>query len=76
MVPDLGDPTAFQDHKTVGLAQCAQSVRDGDRRAAPDQVVERLLNLPLGLGVDRRSRLVENQDRAGRSAAHGAMEMR
>ena len=59
---DLDDPAALQDDQAVGLAQGAQAVGDGDRRAALDQVVERLLDLPLGLGVDRRGRLVEDQD--------------
>ena len=63
MAADLGDPAPLQHHDPVGLAERAQAVGDGDRRPAPDQVVERLLDLPLGLGVDRRGRLVEDQDR-------------
>ena len=46
----------------VGFAQRAQAMGDGDRRAALDQVVERQLNLALGLGIDRDGGLVEDQD--------------
>ena len=62
MLADLGDPAALQHDQPVGLAQRAQAVGDGDRGAALDQVVERLLDLALGLGVDRRGRLVQDQD--------------
>ena len=61
-VADLGDPAPFQHDEPVGPAERAQAVGDGDRRPALDQVVERLLDLALGLGVDRRGRLVEDQD--------------
>jgi len=38
-------------------------VRDDERRAAGDRAVERLENLVLRLAVDRRRRVVEQQDR-------------
>ena len=44
------------------LRSVRQPVGDGDGRAALHQVVERLLDLLLGLGVDRRGGLVEDQD--------------
>jgi hypothetical protein len=62
VVADLGDPPALQDDQAVGAAEGAEAVGDGDRRPAADQVVQRLLDLALGLGVDRRGRLVEDQD--------------
>jgi len=37
-------------------------MRDRDRRAALDEIVKCSLDLLLGLRVDARSRLVENQD--------------
>ena len=43
----------FQNDQPIGLAERAQAVGDGNRRAAADEVVERFLNLPLGLRVDR-----------------------
>ena len=54
-------PRSMHD-QPVGLAQRRQPVGDGDRGAALHQVVERLLDLLLGLGVDRRGGLVEDQD--------------
>ena len=38
-------------------------MRDDERRAVPHQVRQRLLHQPLGFGVERRGRLVEDQDR-------------
>ena len=62
MRADLGDAAALEHDQPVGLAQRAQAVGDGDRRAALDQVVERHLNLALGFGVDRRGGFVEDQN--------------
>jgi hypothetical protein len=59
---DLHDLAAVHHHQPVGLAQGREAVRDGDGGAALHQVVERLLDLLLGLGVDRRGGLVEDQD--------------
>ena len=44
------------------LRSVLKPMGDGDRRAALDQVVERFLDLALGLGVDRAGGLVEDQD--------------
>src|SRR5262245_21798661 len=60
--PDCHAPAPFEDDEPICLAQRAQSVRDGHGRAAPDEVVERFLNVPLGLSVDRRRRLVEYEN--------------
>src|SRR5574343_372058 len=62
VVADLDDLSAIHDDQPVGLAQRGEAVGDGDRRAALDEVVERLLDLFFGLGVDRRGRFVEYQD--------------
>ena len=68
---DLGDVAVFHDDKTIRPPQRAESMGDGDGRSAADQVLQRRLNLALGLGVHRRSRFVENEDaridRAGRA---------
>ena len=45
------------------LPQRAQPVGDGDRGAALNQVVQRLLDLALGFRVDRRRGFVQDQDR-------------
>jgi hypothetical protein len=59
---DLDDAAAVEHDQAVGIAQRRQAVGDGDRRPAPHQVVERFLDFLLGRRVDRRGRLVENQD--------------
>ena len=40
-----------------------EPVRDDEHRAAGEQPVDGLLHEPLGLGVERRRRFVENEDR-------------
>ena len=62
VVAELDELAAVHDDQPVSLAQRGQAVGDGDRGAAADQVVERLLNFLLGLGVDRRRCFVEDQD--------------
>ena len=60
---DLGDAAALEHDDRVGAADGRQPVRDDERRAVPHQVGERILHQQLRLGVERRGRLVENQDR-------------
>src|SRR5690606_21703184 len=47
----------------VGVLDRRQPVGDDQRRAALRELVERLLDRALGLGVEGRGRLVEDQDR-------------
>jgi len=52
-LPDLGRPAIVQDHDPVGRPDRGQAVRDHDRGPVQGQAEQRLLNQPLGLGVDR-----------------------
>ncbi len=58
----LDHAAALQHDQPVRLAQRAQPMGDGDRRAPLDQVVQRLLDLALRLGIDRAGGLVQDQD--------------
>ncbi len=53
----------IHDHDPVGLEHGRQAVRDDQRRPPAPQLLERLLNQPLALGVERAGRLVEKQHR-------------
>ena len=59
----LDEAAALEDDDQVGVADRAQPVRDHERRAALEQLVEVLLDRALGLGVERARRLVEEQHR-------------
>ncbi len=59
---DFDDSSPLQHDQPIRLLQRAQTMGDGDRRAALDQVVQRELNLALGLGVDGAGGLVEDQN--------------
>src|SRR5690349_22164956 len=60
--PRLHDPSAVDDVDHVGVDDSGQPVRDRDRGPRPHQRVERLLHLPLAGRVQRRRRLVQDQD--------------
>ena len=60
--PTLSDLALVDDVDDVGLLDCAQPVRDGDRRPSFRRHVERVLDHLLRLGVEGRGRLVEEQD--------------
>ena len=60
---DLGDPAALERDDRVGAADGRQPVRDHERRPVAHQVGERILHQPLRFRVERRRRLVEDQDR-------------
>ena len=62
MRPDFDHLPAIHHHQAIGFAQRRQAVRNRDRRASQHQVIECLLDFSLGFGVDRRSRLIEDQD--------------
>src|SRR5207237_9973706 len=61
--PGLDDAAVIENDYLVGVADRREAVRDRDRRAALGQPVERLLHQPLGLGVERARRFVEDEDR-------------
>ena len=58
----LDDPAAVVDEDLVGPEDGRQPVGDRDGRPALDQALERRLDEPLADGVERRRRLVEDQD--------------
>ena len=58
----LDDPATLVDEDPVGAQDRGQSVGDGDRRAALHQALEGGLDEPFRDGVERRGRLVEDQD--------------
>jgi hypothetical protein len=60
---DLGHPAALERHDGVGPADGRQAVRDDERGAVPHQVGQRVLHQQLRLGVERRGRFVQDQDR-------------
>ena len=51
-----------QDEDLVHVLDRREAVRDGDRRAARHQDVQGVADQDLGLGVDARRRLVEDED--------------
>ena len=59
----LDQLAVVQDEDQVGVADRGQPVGDHERGAALHQVLERVEDHGLGLGVDRGGRLVEDQDR-------------
>ena len=63
MRADLDDAAALQDHQPVHPGDGRQAVGDGDHRLALHQVLELLLDRRLDVGIERRGRLVEDQDR-------------
>src|SRR5262249_48690129 len=64
VVPAVLDDAAVVEHDDlVGVAHGREPVGDRDRRSALGETVERLLHEPLGLGVERARRLVEDEDR-------------
>ena len=58
-----------QHYDLISLANRGQAVGDHHRRAPDHKPLERLLNQPLGLRIDRRGRFVQDQD--GRVAQDG-----
>src|SRR5438045_2523493 len=66
----LDDAPALDDDDQVGAAHGREAVGDHNGRAPAREVGERLLHEPLGLGVERRGRLVK--DEHGGVREHGA----
>src|SRR5947207_10921989 len=63
MRPFLDDAPAVENRDPVRVADGRESVGDDQRRATRHQPFDRLLDQTFGLVVERRSRLVEDQDR-------------
>src|SRR6266704_7122981 len=63
------DGSVLEDEDIVGIADRAQAVSDRDHGASLHQALERLDDDPFGFGVERGSRLVEDED--GRVADDG-----
>src|SRR5580700_758678 len=57
------DPARIQHDDAVGLLYGGKPVRDDEGGAVAHQLRERRLDVPLGLRVERRRRLIEDQDR-------------
>src|SRR5688572_13850918 len=60
--PDLGDSPIFEHDDTVRVHDRGKSVPDYDHGPAPGEPPQCLLDHRLGLGVDVRGRLIEDED--------------
>src|SRR6478736_8629042 len=58
----LDEPALFQHDDVVGVHDGREAVRDDERRAVAGDLVERVLDLFLGMAVERARRLVQHQD--------------
>jgi hypothetical protein len=74
MAAALDDPALLQEQDLVGIHERAQPMRDDDRRPACGLAPERLADVLLGGGIDRRGRVVEHQDRRREEDAAGDRE--
>ena len=63
MRPRLDQPPVLEGQNPIGAADRGKSVSDHEHGAAPEQAVERRLDQLLGFRVQRRSRLVEDEER-------------
>ena len=59
----LADLAVVEDEDHVGRADRGETMRDDDRRPPFHQRLNRFLDQPLRLGVDRRGGFVEDQNR-------------
>src|SRR3954462_2639927 len=74
VVPAALDDLAGLDHQDgVGVHDRVEAVGDDEGRAVLAEVLDRLLDLALGFGIERRGGLVEQDDRrvADQRARHG-----
>ncbi len=62
MRPPLDDPPVVEHDDQVGAADRGQPVRDDERGSSGEQQAKPVLDAPLGSDVDRRGRLVEDED--------------
>src|SRR5688572_4129857 len=63
MRPALDDPPAIEHENLRRVLNGREAMRDDEYGAALEQAIDRLLDQALGLGVERRGGLVENEDR-------------
>jgi hypothetical protein len=63
MIAFLDDAAGLHDDDLVGIDHGGQPVSNDDRRAALHDLFQRVLHQLFGIVVERRSRLVEQQDR-------------
>ena len=63
MAATFDDAALFEHQNLVGADHGGQPVGDDQGRAVLGDLVQALLDFALGLGVERRGRLVEHQDR-------------
>ena len=63
MATALDDPSTIEDADFIGLHDRRETVSDHNGRAALAQSAKRLLDRLLGFGIERRGRLVEQNDR-------------
>jgi len=61
--PALDDPAAVDDQDGVGVPDRGQPMGDDERRPVFHDTGQGLLNQPLGLRIQGRGRLVQDQDR-------------
>src|SRR6185503_15137614 len=59
----LNDPPRFHHHDDIRATHGREPVRNNDCRSIPDEIADRTLDQPLGFSIERRRRLVQNQDR-------------
>ena len=63
MCPGLRDLAPVENHDLLGIPHRREAVCDRDRRTPLGKTLERLLDEPFGLRVERRGGLVEHEDR-------------
>ena len=66
----LDDRALVEHDDFIGVDDGREAMRDDQRGAAARDAVERVLDLALGEGIERRGRFVENED--GRIFQNGA----
>src|SRR5262245_16536548 len=63
MAAALGDTPVVEQDDLIGVANGRQAVSDDEGRSTGDEALQRRQQQRFGLGIERRSRLVENQYR-------------
>ena len=63
MRSEFDDPAGFEHRDLIRVANCAQAMRDDQRRAALHQPPHGFENRLFGNGIQRRGWLIENQNR-------------
>ena len=58
----FGDAAFVEQEDDVGVAHGGDAVRDDDRRPLPHHAAQPRQDLFFGVGIDRRQRVVQDQD--------------